>query len=155
MTAAGAVTRRTVAGSTEIRVRGLVQGVGFRPAVWRIAREYGLKGEVLNDSAGVLIRVLGPEAVIERFVERIQAEAPPLARIDGVDSTPLPVNDAFGEFRIVRSGRGEMRTQVAPDAAACPACLAEVFSPFERRFRYPFTNCTHCGPRFNHGPAAV
>lgn len=149
MTAAGAVTRRTVAGSTEIRVRGLVQGVGFRPAVWRIAREYGLKGEVLNDSAGVLIRVLGPEAVIERFVERIQAEAPPLARIDGVDSTSLPVNDAFGEFRIVRSGRGEMRTQVAPDAAACPACLAEVFSPFERRFRYPFTNCTHCGPRFS------
>ena len=132
----------------EIRVRGIVQGVGFRPTVWRLAREAELRGDVRNDAAGVRIRIAGPAARVEGFVARLRAEAPPLSRIDEIVVTPIeeaPTN----EFRIVDSAVGRTQTQVAPDAAVCTACADETLSPFERRFRYPFTNCTHCGPRFS------
>ncbi len=109
--------------AVEIRVRGRVQGVGFRPAVWRLATELGLAGEVLNDAEGVLIRVRGGVAEIAAFVARVKDEPPPLAAIEAVEtrdfSGDLPV-----DFRIVESIAGAARTQVSPDAAICPACAA-------------------------------
>ncbi len=136
-------------GATEIRIRGLVQGVGFRPTVFRLATKLGLAGEVLNDAQGVLIRIAGEPDLAQRLVADIRAECPPLARIDSVEfSDAAPLLSGM-PFRIAESGAGDMRTEVAPDAATCPACLAEVRDPFARRFRYPFTNCTHCGPRLS------
>ena len=132
----------------QIRVRGRVQGVGFRPTVWRIASEIGLDGEVLNDGEGVLIRVGGGHRAVASFVARLQREPPPLARIDR-----LEVGDFDGTlpqgFCIVDSIGGDAHTQVTPDAALCRACAEEIVDPFARRFRYPFTNCTHCGPRLS------
>jgi hydrogenase maturation protein HypF len=136
--------------STEIRIRGLVQGVGFRPTVWRLATQLGLSGDVRNDSEGVLIRIAAETDLAERLVADLKAECPPLARIDSVEyyeAAPLTVDDDV--FQIAESESGVMRTEVAPDAATCPACLAEIRDPFTRRFRYPFTNCTHCGPRLS------
>lgn len=141
--------QRDLLAAREIRVRGLVQGVGFRPTVWRLAEACGLRGEVLNDSAGVLIRAVGTPSALARFLDRLRSEAPPLARIDAVETRALADGDGYRGFAIAASGAGAMRTHVVPDAATCAACLAEVLSPFERRFRYPFTNCTHCGPRFS------
>jgi hydrogenase maturation protein HypF len=132
-----------------VRVRGLVQGVGFRPAVWRLARECGLAGEVANDAQGVLIRAWGSRSALARFVARLQAEAPPLARIDAVECAPLAGAGPSGEFRIVASHAGAVHTGVVPDAAVCPQCVADTFDPANRRYRYPFTNCTHCGPRLS------
>ena len=131
-----------------VRVRGLVQGVGFRPTVWRIARECGLRGDVLNDGSGVLIRAWGAQAQLERFMRRLQIEAPPLARIDHIERTVLPPGLAR-EFLISQSGAGDVHTAVVADAASCAACVAETFDPSSRRHLYPFTNCTHCGPRFS------
>ena len=138
-----------VAMATEIRVRGLVQGVGFRPTVWRVATGLGLAGDVCNDADGVLIRLAGDAGTAEGLMSHLKAECPPLARIDSVDMRPAALSEGFDGFHIAASGAGEMTTQVAPDAATCPACLAEIRDPFARRFRYPFTNCTHCGPRLS------
>ncbi len=128
-----------------LTVRGQVQGVGFRPAVWRIARAMGLSGEVRNTGEGVEIRLWGAGA--EGFAERLAAEAPPLARIDALERSAIDGPAPEG-FAIVASAAGPMRAAVAPDAATCPACLAEVRDPFARRFRYPFANCADCGPRY-------
>ncbi|MBI5312534.1 MAG: carbamoyltransferase HypF [Methylocystis sp.] len=132
----------------EFRVRGRVQGVGFRPTVWRMARELGLAGEVLNDGEGVLVRVSGAQSRIAALLRRIERDPPPLAHIDSIErrrySGRLPQ-----DFRIAESIGGPARTQVAPDAALCGACAAELRDPDERRYRYPFTNCTHCGPRLS------
>ncbi len=134
--------------AVEIRVRGRVQGVGFRPTVWRIATELGLAGEVLNDAEGVLIRVRGGAAEIDEFVARIRQEPPPLAAIGAVETREFS-GDLPATFRIVESIGGAARTQVSPDAAICPACVADALDPLGRRYRYPFTNCTHCGPRLS------
>ena len=132
----------------EIRVRGRVQGVGFRPTVWRMARELDLSGEVMNDAEGVLVRVGGEAEAVNDFVARIAREPPPLARIEAVEAHAyrgrLPA-----KFRIAESRAGAPHTQIAPDAAICAACAAEIANPLERRFRYPFANCTHCGPRLS------
>jgi hydrogenase maturation protein HypF len=130
----------------EIRVRGRVQGVGFRPTVWRIARDLGLSGEVLNDAAGVLVRVGGNERSVAAFVERMASEPPPLGQIDRIETQAFRGNLPH-QFRIAESVSGTTHTQIAPDAAICDACVTEIKNPSERRFRYPFTNCTHCGPR--------
>jgi hydrogenase maturation protein HypF len=130
----------------EIRVRGRVQGVGFRPTVWRLARELGLSGEVFNDAEGVLIRADGEESAIAAFLKRLESEPPPLACIEAIEIAGFR-GALSGDFRIVESAGGEARTEISPDAAICPACAAEIADPLERRFRYPFTNCTHCGPR--------
>ena len=125
-----------------------MQGVGFRPHVYRLARELGLGGFVLNDERGVLLEVEGAPDAVEIFRTRLGGAAPPLAVVERVDWTRLP---AFGErtFAIVDSQRqGEAAAPVAADAATCDACLREVFDFGDRRFRYPFTNCTDCGPRF-------
>jgi len=148
VTALGLAPPREPAGALEIRVRGRVQGVGFRPTVWRIARDLGLAGEVLNDADGVLIRVGGPQAMMAAFLERLQHEPPPLGRIDRIETRGF--DGALPDrFRIAKSIEGRAHTQITPDAAICPACAAEAADPFERRFRYPFTNCTHCGPRLS------
>jgi hydrogenase maturation protein HypF len=130
-------------------VRGLVQGVGFRPAVWRLATSFGLRGEVLNDGEGVLIRAWGPPDALDGFSLSLRREVPRLARIDDIVRQPLPGGPESDEFRIVGSGAGRVRTGVVADAATCPECLAELFDPANRRYRYPFTNCTHCGPRLS------
>ncbi len=132
-----------------IRVRGLVQGVGFRPTVWRLAQRFGLSGEVLNDGQGVLIRAWGPAAALTGFELALSAEAPPLARIDSIECTPLEAAYEGAGFRIVESQRGAVKTGIVADAATCPACLADIRDPSNRRYRYPFTNCTHCGPRLS------
>lgn len=132
-----------------IRVRGLVQGVGFRPAVWRLARRHGLSGEVLNDGEGVLIRAWGPSDALSGFELALAAEAPPLARIDSVECAPLEAACEGAGFRIAESQTGTAATGIAPDATICPACLAEIRDPKNRRYRYAFTNCTHCGPRLS------
>ena len=132
-----------------IRVRGLVQGVGFRPSVWRLARKCGLQGEVWNDSQGVEILIVGEADRIDRFCNRLQSEAPPLSRIDALERSDTEAPPATDGFHIRPSRAGEARTGVVPDAATCPACLREMNDPADRRFRYPFTNCTHCGPRLS------
>src|ERR1035437_7227275 len=121
--AAAPAEDRTV--RTRARVQGTVQGVGFRPFVYRLALEEGLAGYVLNDEQGVLLEVQGSAAAVERFMSRLQRETPPLAVIDHV------LTDAL----------------TPPDPATCPDCLAELLAPADRRYRYPFINCTNCGPR--------
>ncbi|MBS1158438.1 MAG: Hydrogenase maturation protein HypF [Proteobacteria bacterium] len=126
------------------RVRGLVQGVGFRPYVWRLANELGLSGWVRNDGAGVSIAAAG--ARLAEFIARLPTEAPRLARIDGIDSES---GEVVGEgFVILDSVAGAIATAIGPDAALCPDCLADLCDPANRRWRYAFTTCTHCGPRY-------
>ena len=135
--------------TVEIRVRGTVQGVGFRPTVWRLASDEGLVGEVLNDGFGVLIRTTGNADAISQFLSRLHTEAPPLSQIEDVKTQALAHMLDFEDFRIAESVSGENCTRVTPDAATCAACRAEVLDPGERRYGYPFANCTHCGPRFS------
>ncbi|XLD03289.1 carbamoyltransferase HypF [Klebsiella oxytoca] len=129
----------------QIRIRGKVQGVGFRPFVWQLAQQLGLRGDVCNDGDGVLVRLVGGDAP---FLAALTRRCPPLARIDSAAAAPFVWDAAPPGFTIRQSGAGSMRTQIVPDAATCPACLAEMNNPQERRYRYPFINCTHCGPRF-------
>jgi hydrogenase maturation protein HypF len=129
------------------RVEGVVQGVGFRPYVHRLASELGLGGHVLNDARGVLLEVEAGDDAVARFLERLPREAPPLASVERVTVEDLP---AAGEraFAIVASAPGAPAAPVAPDAATCASCLAELLDPDDRRHRYPFITCTNCGPRF-------
>ncbi|BAZ40169.1 hydrogenase maturation protein HypF [Calothrix sp. NIES-4101] len=133
----------------EIRVDGVVQGVGFRPNVYRIAKALGLKGEVYNDGKGVLIKILGTEDKITEFVRQLQQECPPLAKINEITRTQYIGELNFDDFVISNSIHNVINTQIAADAATCPQCQAEIFDPYSRWFRYPFTNCTHCGPRLS------
>ena len=131
-----------------LRVTGLVQGVGFRPHVHRLAGALGLAGHVGNDTEGVFAEVEGPVAAVDEFLTRLVADAPGPARIDSLGSEQMP---ATGEraFAIVESrGGAGARTFVSPDLATCDDCLSELFDPADRRARYPFINCTNCGPRF-------
>ena len=130
-----------------IRVRGQVQGVGFRPFVWQLAIRMGLTGDVLNDGQGVLIRVAGAD--LDGFEAALRTEAPSLARIDAVESVSHRFANAPLGFVISPSLAGAAQTGVVPDAATCPDCLAEILDPTQRRFGYAFTNCTRCGPRFS------
>ncbi|MBD2465212.1 carbamoyltransferase HypF [Oscillatoria sp. FACHB-1407] len=131
-----------------IRITGTVQGVGFRPTVYRLANQYGLRGEVLNDGAGVLIRAIGTETALDHFVQQLQVECPPLAKITAIARSPLSAA-SFTDFQIVESVATSISTEVAPDAATCPNCVSDTLDPFSRWYRYPFTNCTHCGPRLS------
>ncbi|HET9073699.1 MAG TPA: carbamoyltransferase HypF [Solirubrobacteraceae bacterium] len=131
------------------RVIGTVQGVGFRPYVYRLAGELGLAGWVLNDAHGVLVEVEGPGEAVETFLARLAPEAPPLATVEGVVRRALAPLGECG-FVIRPSPLGECAdAPVAPDAATCAECLAELADPGDRRHRYPFINCTNCGPRFS------
>jgi hydrogenase maturation protein HypF len=132
----------------ELTVRGVVQGVGFRPFVFRLAAEENLAGFIGNDTGGVTIEVEGPAERVDAFRRRLQAEAPPLARIDTVVSQSIPPKQEE-MFRIVASdAHGRVNTGIPADAATCADCLRELLDPKDRRYRYPFLNCTNCGPRF-------
>lgn len=132
----------------QISVRGVVQGVGFRPFVYRLAHDHALTGWVLNHSGGVEIEVEGTPTSLEAFARALTDKAPPLARIVAVDVTAAPPA-GYGLFEIRHSVAEEGRYQlISPDIATCADCLRELLDPGDRRYRYPFTNCTNCGPRF-------
>ena len=133
----------------EVRVRGIVQGEGFRPTVYRLAIECRLTGEVFNDTDGVFIRLSGIQTDIREFLQRLENEPPPLARIESIESTAITAQWCYHNFHISQSSASQGRTDIAPDAATCKACMEEIFNPAERRYLYPFTNCTHCGPRLS------
>ncbi len=138
----GVVSRRI------IRVAGVVQGVGFRPFIYRLARRHGLRGRVLNTSGSVEIDVEGPDADIEAFTASIRSEAPVLARVESVSSIEA---DPVGcvDFQVAQSrSDASSQTTIPADVATCADCLREVTDAHDRRFAYPFTNCTNCGPRF-------
>lgn len=129
-------------------VRGIVQGVGFRPFIHQLALSRDLEGWVRNSEDGVEIEVCGPLETVDDFVRDISVKAPPLSRITSVESAPLPFQ-SLGPFRIIASSSIQTRsTLVSPDASTCSDCLRELFDPANRRFRYPFINCTNCGPRY-------
>ncbi len=132
----------------QIRVSGQVQGVGFRPFVFKLAHELGLAGWVRNDSAGVEIAVEGEHPQVMRLIERLQSEPPVLARVEKVTHDLAQVATGLQGFTIAQSGMGKVLTGVAPDMAICPDCMAELFDPADRRYRHPFINCIHCGPRY-------
>ena len=128
-----------------LRARGVVQGVGFRPFVYRLAREHRLGGYVLNDGDGVLIEVEGPE--LDAFAGELVSRAPSIASVSSVTAEPVaPIGET--EFRIVESIASGHAALIPPDIATCDDCLRELFDPADRRYRYPFINCTQCGPRF-------
>jgi hydrogenase maturation protein HypF len=132
-------------------VRGVVQGVGFRPFVYRLALVHGLSGWVRNRQDGVEIEVQGDPGSIEKFRGALHDERPAPARIHSIDAEDVPLLETEPDFQILKSGDGEAvrPTTVPPDLAICPECAAEMGTPGERRHRYPFTNCTHCGPRYS------
>jgi hydrogenase maturation protein HypF len=131
-----------------VLVRGVVQGVGFRPFVYRLALEEGLAGSIGNDTDGVTIEVEGREGRVDAFLERLRTEAPPLSRIDSIEVREIAATGEAG-FRIVASEvLGRVSTGIPADAATCTDCLRELLDPADRRYGYPFLNCTNCGPRF-------
>ncbi|WP_421700628.1 carbamoyltransferase HypF [Ancylobacter sp.] len=134
--------------SEEIIVRGIVQGVGFRPFVWRLAQRRGLDGEVSNRGDAVLIVASGAPAVLDAFAAALRTEAPPLARVEAVERRVAPAFAGSG-FSIAASAPGTVSVGIVADIATCPACRAEMADPATRRHRYAFTNCTDCGPRFS------
>lgn len=134
---------------TQIQIKGIVQGVGFRPFVYALAEKNSLKGQVLNNGVGVLVDVEGENEKIEQFINALQTNPPPLAVIESIELNNYQDPTAFKDFRIVESkSRGEKFTPISADMATCADCLSEMFDPENRRFRYPFINCTNCGPRF-------
>jgi hydrogenase maturation protein HypF len=134
---------------TEVRVEGVVQGVGFRPFVYALATGLGLTGLVGNDLDGVFAEVEGPEAAVAEFLGRLELQAPPLARIERVTTRALrPVRSASFVIAASESQTGLRRTLVSADTATCADCLRELADPADRRHGYPFINCTNCGPRF-------
>jgi hydrogenase maturation protein HypF len=131
-----------------IDVSGIVQGVGFRPFIYRLALDCKLAGTVVNTAAGVSIEVQGPADQVQRFQERLPREAPPLSRITGIEARSLTLNGDT-QFRILHSEKLEaVHTLISPEIAICDDCRRELLDPADRRYRYPFTNCTNCGPRF-------
>jgi len=132
-----------------IRINGLVQGVGFRPFVWRLARQWQLSGEVLNDGQGVHILAQGDSRNLENFITAIECECPPLARIDSLEREHLADRALSSEFRIAPSQATAVATGIVADAATCQHCLDDITTPGNRRNGYAFTNCTHCGPRLS------
>ncbi len=134
-----------------VRVQGVVQGVGYRPWVWQLANCRGIRGSVWNDGRGVVIEAWGEEDVMADFLVALRHQAPPLAAVESVriDSLSSDCQTPPVGFHILSSNEDEVHTGIAADAATCPACIAEIFDAENRRHRYPFTNCTHCGPRFS------
>ena len=145
--------RGIVAGGTAPRrrrrfaVAGTVQAVGFRPAMFRLASDLGLAGRIANTPSGVLLDLEGDSTALDAFAARLRDAAPPAARLDAVTVAELPASGT-ATLTIAPTTAGTPRTQLPPDLATCADCLAEILDPAARRFRYPFTNCTRCGPRF-------
>jgi hydrogenase maturation protein HypF len=131
-----------------IDVNGIVQGVGFRPFVYNLANQYDLKGEVANTAAGVSIHIEGPPQRIQAFETDLAAKCPPLAHVVEISGRADSVKP-YADFRIVKSrGQARMSTLISPDVSICDDCLRELFDPGDRRYLYPFINCTNCGPRY-------
>lgn len=131
-----------------IEVRGTVQGVGFRPWIYRIARTLGVKGQVQNDGRGVTIEAFGNPDALDHFLQLIETTPPPAADIRQLSWKAIPARDEQA-FVIAASQANALRQpSIPPDLATCPDCISEIFDPGDRRYRYPFTNCTNCGPRF-------
>ena len=132
----------------EIKIRGIVQGVGFRPFIHRLVREHALTGSIRNTSSGVTLTLEGEEESLAAFLQSLPERAPPLAVIEEIRTCEIPFQ-GFPDFRIVGSEReAERNTLISPDIGICPDCLREMKDPHDRRFRFPFINCTNCGPRF-------
>jgi len=131
-----------------ITVHGIVQGVGFRPFVYNLAQRHSLVGHVSNDSAGVTIEAEGEQDALDICLRALREESPPLAVIERVDWTPLPLNGDTTFVIDASHVEAEKRAFVSPDVGVCDDCLRELFDPRNRRSGYAFTNCTHCGPRF-------
>ena len=130
-------------------IRGAVQGVGFRPFVYRLAAELELNGWVNNTARGVFVEVEGPREKLEQFLLRVEREKPAISFIQSLESSFAdPVGYTCFEIRKSAGGEGEKTALVLPDIATCPECIREIFDPGNRRFGYPFTNCTNCGPRY-------
>ncbi|MGD1053315.1 MAG: carbamoyltransferase HypF [Candidatus Dormibacteria bacterium] len=138
----------TPARRLRVRVEGVVQGVGFRPFVHGLALAHGLSGLVGNDPAGVFLEVEGDGGELDRFLAALEADAPPLAVIDRVETEVIGPTGGSGFTIVMSDPAGERQTLISPDTATCDDCLAELFDPGDRRFRHPFINCTNCGPRF-------
>ena len=133
----------------EIRINGIVQGVGFRPFIHRRVSEFSLAGEIRNTSSGVALSLEGEEEKIKDFLATLSDDAPPLSEIHGIKSEFSGEFLGYTRFSIVQSESGKVRdTLISPDTAICDDCLRELFDERDRRFRYPFINCTNCGPRF-------
>ncbi|MFH2125209.1 MAG: acylphosphatase, partial [Pseudomonadota bacterium] len=133
---------------SQAQVKGVVQGVGFRPFVYNLARGLGLTGLVTNTAAGVELAVQGPPEAVEEFFARLVSQAPPLADIHEVTQREIALEPGESEFLIQASQPGKRSTLISPDVAVCEACLAEMNDPGDRRHGYAFINCTHCGPRY-------
>jgi hydrogenase maturation protein HypF len=131
-----------------IIVQGIVQGVGFRPFIYGQAARLGLAGFVFNDSQGVTIEVEGTREALDHFQRALREQAPPLARIDAVATELIPARHEHAFIITHSQGGAERQALISPDSATCDDCLREVFDPTDRRYRYPFINCTNCGPRF-------
>ncbi len=142
-------TTKSPPAGLRVLVRGAVQGVGFRPFVYRLANQIGLAGWVLNGTGGVTIDLDGPPDALGVFLRRLRAEAPPRAIIVDVESAWGPPRGYRGFHIRLSQGGGNRTTLILPDTATCPDCLAETLDPANRRFGYAFTNCTNCGPRFS------
>mgnify|MGYP001815172810 CR=1 FL=1 len=140
--------RKSLNNGVEILVRGTVQGVGFRPFVFKLASRFTITGTVTNTSEGVVIRAAGPQVFL--FIEALRNEAPPLARIDALSHRPLEKPCQDDSFTIIASrSSASSRANIPPDISVCDDCFAELTNPADRRFGYPFINCTNCGPRFS------
>ncbi len=138
-----------VAAALDLRVRGVVQGVGFRPFVYRLAGRYGLTGWVRNGASGVLIHAEGPPDALDAFARAVAAEAPPAASVASLESTPGTL-EGFDGFAIrASSGDEPLSARISPDLPVCEACLRELFDPADRRYGYPYITCTDCGPRYS------
>ncbi len=134
--------------ATRLEINGIVQGVGFRPFIYGLARHYGLTGEVANTATGVSLLLEGPADQIQSFIDDLPRRKPPLAQIVEISRTPVPLS-GFTAFSIVKSRESTSRaTLISPDVMVCDDCLAEMRDPADRRYRYPFINCTNCGPRY-------
>ena len=134
--------------AVRVQITGIVQGVGFRPFVYNLAVRYGINGWITNDAGGVELAAEGPVAAVDGFVAALASQAPPLAAIETVTVTPCAWSGHAG-FHIRPSVAGPLKTAlISPDVATCPECRAELLLPADRRYRYPFINCTNCGPRF-------
>lgn len=135
--------------SVRIRVKGIVQGVGFRPFVYLLAKEHGLRGWVLNDQNGVEIQLEGDETRIDAFLADLPRKAPPAARVDSIRHEPSQ-EENHSDFKIIESRQCQsITTRISPDLSLCGKCLEELQDAEDRHFQYPYINCTHCGPRYS------
>ena len=132
-----------------IEIKGRVQGVGFRPFVWRIAQKYKLRGQIYNNISGVIIELWNNKKTIKKFLDILPTELPKLAKIDSITQERITINILPNDFVINKSSISGNLTSVLPDVSICVECKKEIFNINARRYFYPLTNCTLCGPRFS------